>query len=654
MPNYWRYYWPRRRRQTYRRRLRGPRKTFRRRWRLRRTRRRRVRRYKNYKKYFKKAKKITLKQFQPDTIKRCKIKGFKCLFQGGSHVLSRNYIQYIESIVPEHWDGGGGWGLLVLSLGALFEDWEHLRNIWTVSNVGLPLVKYRGAKLIFYQSPYTDYVVTINTCWPMTDTELTHANSCPQRMLLARKKHIIPSLLTRKLPKNRIKIRVPPPAQMQTKWYFSKDICNTPLMLITATSCSLTHYYLSPRATSNNITVLCLNTELFQRCDFQHPSATEGYKPKDKTYLYSTHNATGTIPTDYKQLVYLGNSKDYQEGQPGDFTTLAKWGNPFHEKYINKEYPLFYSSKKPSEIKNNYSASDMNIVHTPILIPCRYNPEKDTGLDNLAYIVDNYRRENWEPTGDPHRDINGFPLWVLLWGWTDWLRKLGNIPRLNDDHIVVIKTKMFDTKMNYYIPLSLSFRDGKSPYGTEIQLQDYHNWYPKLKFQEEMLEIINQSGPGVAKPPSENSVEAKMLYTLYFSWGGCPKILPEVKDPCLQPKWPTADTQPSSIEIENPITDPKTQLYKWDWRRDELTEPATKRLKKTEKIDDLLLYPAGTSHWDPIPKITKKETSTPEETSSESEEEEKTPRLQLLRIRKHQRLLKYRILQLASKLKTTE
>ncbi len=146
---------------------------------------------------------LKLLQWQPDSIRKCKIKGFKCLFQGGSHVLSRNYIQYIESIVPEHWDGGGGWGLMVLSLGALYEDWEHLRNVWTTSNIGLPLVKYRGAKLVFYQSPYTDYVVTVNTCWPMTDTELTHANSCPQRMLLARKKHIIPSLLTKNYQKQR-------------------------------------------------------------------------------------------------------------------------------------------------------------------------------------------------------------------------------------------------------------------------------------------------------------------------------------------------------------------------------------------------------------------------------------------------------------------
>nr|UGV35852.1 MAG: ORF1 [TTV-like mini virus] len=654
MPANWRRFrWRRRRPRRFR--FRRFANTFRPRWRFPRRRRLRVRRRRRYYKYRHKARKITLKQFQPTHIRTCKVKGFKCLFQGGSNRLSHNYIQYIQSKVPEHWHGGGGWGLMVLSLGALFEDWEHLRNVFTVSNVGLPLTRYMGGSLTFYQSQYTDYVVTVDTCWPMVDTELTHANSAPSRMLLARHKHIIPSRQTRHIPKSKIKVRIKPPSQMQSKWYFSKDICNTPLVLITATSCSLPHYYLSPRATSNNATILCLNTDIFKRCDFQHPSVTEGYKPKDGMYLYSGDDTTAinSKPTSKDHLIYLGNTKDAQRGTAGDMETLAKWGNPFYEKYLNGELPLYYSSKPPSHMKTQYNQSLLTPLETPLLIKCRYNPENDTGEDNKAYIVDNYRRDNWDETGDRNRDIEGFPLFILFWGWTDWLRKLGEIPRLDDDHIVVFKTKQLDVKLPYYIPLSYSFQDGHSPYETPITTYDYQNWYPKIKFQEEMLANLTDCGPGVARPPSGNSVQAKMLYNLKFKWGGCPKTLPDIKNPCLQPKWPTADTVPSGIEIENPAQDPKTYLYSWDWRRDQLTEPAAKRLKTTEETDDLLFYPTGQSRSNVPPRQAHQKTPTSTETS-DSEEEEKTPGHQLRVLHKQQRLLKYRILQLASKLKNIE
>ncbi len=146
---------------------------------------------------------IRLKQFQPKTIKFCKIKGIKCLFQGSSLRLGNNYWQYPTSFTPEGRPGGGGWGILALSLASFYEDYQHLQNIFTASNTGLPLVRLLGFNLSFYQHESVDYVVEVDNCWPMLDTPLKHPNSQPARMLMGKKKIIIPSIQTKPLKKER-------------------------------------------------------------------------------------------------------------------------------------------------------------------------------------------------------------------------------------------------------------------------------------------------------------------------------------------------------------------------------------------------------------------------------------------------------------------
>ncbi len=86
---------------------------------------------------------------------------------------------------------------MIETLGSLWEDWEHLKNVWTSSNAALPLVRYIGTTVIFWQSPYTDYIVQVDNCWPLIDTKYKHADSAPNRMLLKRNVIKVPSLETK-------------------------------------------------------------------------------------------------------------------------------------------------------------------------------------------------------------------------------------------------------------------------------------------------------------------------------------------------------------------------------------------------------------------------------------------------------------------------
>nr|UJI58608.1 ORF1 [Anelloviridae sp.] len=648
MPPYWRgrYY----RRNRWRRRP----QTWRPRYFIRRRRRRRYRR-RRYWVRRKKLLKFNIKQFQPYTIRKCRVKGLKCLFQGSADRLIYNYWQYPTSIVPEKTPGGGGWGLLVFSMASLYEDYEKIQNYWTQSNAGLPLVKFLGAKLTFYQHATMDYVVEIDRCWPMVDTPLKHANCHPQRMLMGKKSLIIPSQETKKLRHGKRKIFVPPPAQITNQWYFQRDVCNTKLLMIAATACDLKNYYLGKNWESNNITFYSLNTFQFKNHNFQHPRDTSGYKPKPNIYLYSLSNGSTSFPTTNTVLIYLGDSEEYKPGKAGKVGTTEitreYWGSPFYTHYMNGDIPVYYSTKPPTDkeaFKNKESIrQNLTEIHGPLYTECRYNPDRDTGKGNVIYFLNNYSGVGdaaWDEPQDENSKITGLPLWVAIWGWSDWIKKLNLLPRLEDDQILCIKSPFISPPLPCYVLLDDSFIQGQSPYGLPLSGKYALHYYPQLNWQRQSEEILGECGPGVCRFDKSQAVQAKMGYQFLMKFGGCPSTLEKIYDPCSQPKWPTTSNISEGYEIQNPATDPSTIFNTWDVRRDIITMPAIKRLKKHKETDESLSIPTG-SKSSPSAVLLQTHQET-DDSSSTEEEKEKTLQSKLLRLRDQQRQLNQHLLKL--------
>nr|UGV36792.1 MAG: ORF1 [TTV-like mini virus] len=614
MPAYWRpyYYW---RRQRKRRRW-IPRRRTRRSFQRKRTRYTRKRYWRKKVKKFKfpkKRKVKTVKEFQPTKVNRCKIVGFKCLFEGNKARLSRNYIQYIYSIAPKHWPSGGGWSLLVFSLTSLWEDYEHLQNVWTRSNVGLPLVKYRGVRFKFYQSHFTDYIVWYDTCWPMVDTELQHADLAPSRMVQRRHKLVIPSTTTRKRKRPYKTIYVPPPTQMQTHWYFQRDICKTPLVMLGVTAVDLKFPFNYPDARNNTTRIQCLSTFIFQNPDFGEFPQTTGYSPKKNEqnenlylYAYSGNTTTNFKASDIGNFYCLTNTKDFQMGK-----TIAElenannqkenWGNPFYFHFLtdsntDSNFTILITKSSPATLLNWYKSNktqsqtpyteSITPVSGPLLYECSYNPAKDTGSTNKVYIVSNTTSSTWDPPSNENHIIEGLPLPILLWGWTDWIIKIKQTVSPEKYQIVVIQSKMFDPELPYYVPIDFDFTEGYDPYTPKtydtphnVNIFNKSHWYPKIMFQQQEIEKLCQSGNNVPRPIDNVYIQGFCKYKFYFTWGGCPKQLEKAYDPCLQPVWPTADKLTGRIEISNPTTHPKTELYDWDWDEDYVKERALQRIR---------------------------------------------------------------------------
>ena len=618
-PYYFNYYHRRRRWRFPRRRTR---KAFRRRS-YRRKRHRRYRKVKR-KRFFKKLK-VTVRQFQPSSIKKCKIVGTKCLIQGSPLRAHNNYIQYVYSTVPPHFPGGGGWSLIVFKLESLYEDFQHLENVWTVSNIGLPLVRYLGCQFKFYQSEETDYVVIFDRCWPMIDTPLTHADSAPSRVL-SRKHHIvIPSRKTQKNKKPYKKVNIKPPTQMQTHWYFSRDICKTPLVMLTTTAVSLTNPFCDPTAKNNNISLYVLNDKLFQKPNFQNFPLTSGYSPKDlfdehhelvPFYIYSTtattlpHEINKTTIKQLTNLTPLTNTLNNQAGTPINESnwedSKKNWGNPFYHDNLDEDSVTWILSDmltleaKELMKTNAQSTSKFNLVQAsgkPYL-EVRYNPSKDTGAKNKAYLVNTSSSTSFKEPDNKNLIIEGLPLYIMLWGWTDFIKKIQETVDVDQNYLLVIQTDQFNTKdVNYFILIDEDFIQGYDPY---TEHKDDHNrppmntynkdhWFPKLLFQAQSINKICMSGPACPRMPYNHYMQAYCKYKFWFKWGGCPKKIPEISDPCLQSKWPTPDNILGRLEISNPKNHPENEVYSFDWDKDYLTKDFIERINEYTTINETTL-----------------------------------------------------------------
>lgn len=659
MPYYYRRKWnynPYRRRRFRRRRFRTH---FRRRYYWRKH--RRVR---------KKLKKITVKEYQPETIRKCCIKGIQPLIICNQKRLANNFRDYENSFIYHNQPGGGGFSLTKFNLDAFYEQHLKIRNWWTKSNNFLPLCRYTGCKLKLYKSENVDYVCSYYTCYPMVDTLHLH-NSCqPSIQLMNPDSIIVPSKRTQPKGKPYKTVKIPPPSQLQSKWYFTQDIAKSGLLLLATTICSLDHYYIASNAESNNIGFKTLNTKYINRHNFGS-TAEYGWIPwqegtQQKTFWVHRSAPATTVNTDQLTLgdcIYLGNASTYQPGSYVNSKSLIteylssykNWGNIFWHQYIQGEALILVCTKSFAQIKQfnkdtKLTASNgFTPLTEPIYLYCRYSPDIDTGTGNLAYILPNVRdTNNWDPPNSENLKHGGFPLWILFFGWLDWLRKAKYVVHLDDFYTVVFKSPFITPKLDFYCPLDEDMLNNKSPYQDQEGLivpSDTSNWNPHVRFQQQTLENIVQAGPATAKfPHGTKSVEVKCKSSFYFKFGGCPPKMETIADPTKQDKYPIPNNQQQLYSLQNPSQPPETFLYSFDVRKDIITKPAAKRIKKDWQTETDLLSTTG--KWSPEPVYAEPSPEATSEEETDSENEEEALLLKLQRYRNKRKRLQLKLLSL--------
>lgn len=659
-------WWRRRRRRPWRRywrRARAPfRSYYRRRW---------VRKKK-------KLTKIRLTQYQPKCIRKCKIIGPSCLFATTNDRLSNDFDLYEYSEVPERLPGGGGWGIKVFSLDGLFSDHEYARNVWTKTNHDLPLTRYIGCQLTFYQSEYVDYMVNYTNSLPMQSSLGMYNSMQPMIQYLQQHKLTVPSIKTYKKKKPYFKVWIKPPPPLQNKWYFTQDICKTPLLMLRTTCTSLNKFFNDPDTLSNNITIKSLNAAIFQNRDFTHPEG--GTKPgywayensqKQKIWLYASTQEPPSNTPKAKTLIPLYDTQNYEIGHnyediyknPAQQTEWeSQWktttwktniGNPFHSAYLQGDITTYQSTQHYTDIMNNKKPNDPVdlLVITQFVKPIRYAPNLDQTHDHICYFKSNKKAETgWKEPDNEELTNSGLPYWLLLFGFLDWHRKIKKHLHLDTDYILTIKQHVNLLTRDYVIPLSTSFLEGRSPYYKDTPYRteiDSKTWYPQVQYQAEAINDICRTGPGIARLPDNFTVQGLVKYRFYFKWGGDLPQMSTIENPRQLPNFNLPGTEYSTNSLQNPTTNAEALLYSFDERRHTLTKRAVERLQTYQQIKT-------TAFSDGSPFADQPALQKAQETTSSEEEEATTLFEQLQQQRQQQQQLRRRILLTLQQLQTLE
>ncbi len=647
-PNYWRRRrWGRRRRPRY-----AIRRRFHRRHRVRR-----------------KLKTISIRQWQPPQIRKCKITGLNCLLYFNRNRISHNGTLYEDSIVPNKLPGGGGFSVMQFTLSNLYDIHQKCNNWWTVSNDNMPLCRYMGCTIKFYQSKLTDYVVKYSTHYPTNSNKLTYPSCQPHMLLMSKNKITIPSKATQQRKHPYIKVKIPPPQQFETKWYFQKDIATKPLVLLYTAAASLDNYYIEPQAKSNNITILHLNTKLIQNRHFS-TQIPQAYFFKTiggtlNSYFYYTRELGDINNVKISQIIPLTNAKQWTMGMTyeeshSEFETFKRdwhlyWGNPFMTEYLHQTDHIYQSTVSPDYIKSKWTSQDTKLsqiesgrvftkIEEPIMLETRYNPNKDTGEHNKCFLLSNQKAEHgWDNPQIPDIELDGFPLWLLLFGYIDFQKKLAQLQKIDTEYILCFQTNFTYPKYNYtFVPLDITFWENKSPYIDEEQPTKYDQdkWYPQVQYQEQTINAIVKSGPGTPKNTQESD-ELKCKYTFYWKWGGAPAKMTIVDNPIHQAVYPIPNNEYETTSLQSPTQPIETLLYSFDERNLQLTKRAAERIMYDwETKTNLLSITDPTSRQEP----TEQTLQALLNKAPTEEKEKETLQKQLQLLRQQQLQLRNRIL----------
>lgn len=597
---------------------------------------------------------------------------------------NHNYNQYQTSTPAEGLPNGGGFSIIRFNLLSLFEQHELAHNLWTKSNKNFPLFRYTGCTITVYRPLYVDLVLKFQLCYPMCCSKLMYTGTQPSIMMMTHGTKRIRCKQNAPNKKPYKKFKLSPPQQMMNKWYFQHDQSQTGLLLIQAAAASFDQYYASHNADSSTITLLTLNTKIFHNLNFANFPQTTGYFPKKNFYLWATN---GAQEPEVGDLIWLGQSKlynwgkqlkDFKTGTSSNFITQAykkymedpkNWGNIFHKSHINQSNYIWFTTQSPSEIfteevlqRTQFSTKlkDFPATQNPqfhkltqeLFFRIRYNPFKDKGYENNIYIKSNWQdNTDLEPPADPDLQNPGFPNWLACFGFEDYLKKLGTKSQIDTHYMMVHKSIYFEPKLEYYIFLDDFFFKGDSDdYEGRLDWEN-QNWYPMITHQQQYLNTLALSGPGTPKTGDIKLAEAKIAYDFYFKIGGCAPPVQKITDPTKQPTFATPNNLLDTNSLQNPEQSVESYLYQFDWRRDQITETAAKRITKDFSTEKSLFTDAAT----PATEVPLLQTHEKDLISSEEEETQKETLFeQLIRQRNKQKLLRYRIKQLINQIQKLE
>nr|UHM26007.1 MAG: ORF1 [Torque teno midi virus] len=570
------FWWPRRRKYWYgRRRFTRRRTTYRRRKRkpYRRRNRRTYRRHRRSRRRYKvrrKQKKLHVIQWQPNTIRKCKIKG-TIVHVAGSH--GRQYRCYTDN--KYRWTharapGGGGFGSEKYTLQFLYNEHQMGNNYWTTSNKHLDLVRYTGCKFKVFRHLHIDFLFAYSLMYPMLLNKYSYSYIQPQKLLMAKHKKLILSMKSWPHGKRYKIIKIKCPKQLTNKWFFQESFANQGLVEINTVALDINYSYFGCCNANNLITFKFINTQFYKTAGWGNATtvATQGYKPYPNADRPTEVMINGkTVSVTIKDDTYA-HSVSYEDG----------W---FQPKLLQAE----------KITKTTGSQTGEQVL--PVL-QARYNPMVDTGVGNQVYFVSIVNSSYLPPKTDQELILEGIPLWQALHGFSDWVAKAKKDKTYLATFYIVLVSKFIEpwhTLSTRYILIDDEAIKGNSAFGEPVTDYQKTHWYPNFILQQQTVNNFVTCGPYVPKLDNQkqSTWELKSQYTFYCKWGGADLPEAEITSPQDQAAYDVPSNLTEAIQIADPSQQSRTKnLHSWDFRRGIITKSALKRIYEDTETDESL------------------------------------------------------------------
>nr|UHK07062.1 MAG: ORF1 [Torque teno midi virus] len=548
----------------------------------RRRRRRRTyrRRHKRRRKVRRKKPTLPIKQWQPDSINNCHIKGLGCAVLGAEGMQFNCYTNVKTRSTPAKVPMGGGFGVEKYTLSYLYEEHTFHNNIWTKTNMLKDLCRYIWCKIKFYRHLNVDFIVSYQRQPPFDINKYTYPGCHPHQMLQEKHKKIILSQRSKPTGKLWKKMFIKPPKQMISRWFFSREFCAAPLFLLKATSCSFTYSYIGETAVNNEVSITYINQKFYQLANWGAQSTT-AYKPYENVPSEMTyHYLNGTTKNIRVDLHNFDKSISYSTG--------------WFQKDILQAIKVTYNTTQTA-------ATPINVA--------RYNPDLDDGVGNQIYLTSTLTKTYTPPTSDRQLLLENIPLWLGLYGFITYCNTIKKDKTFADSHCLIVRSPAILPYSqigagNYYLLIDQEFVNGKAPFDQYITETMKAKWFPTIKNQVKSINALVECGPYIQKlnQNRESSWELKYVYDFFFKWGGSLPPEQEVANPKTQATYDAFDRFSSTVQIQNPLKQtPESFFQPWDYRRGILTQKAIKRVSENLEIDTIF-----ESDTEPVPKKKKR------------------------------------------------
>lgn len=474
-----------------------------------------------------KRKTLVWRQWQPQNIRKCRIRGIIPILICGHGRGARNYALHSDDITPQNTPFGGGLSTTSWSLKVLYDQHTRGLNRWSASNESLDLARYNGCSFTFYRDKKTDFIVTYDTSAPYKLDKY----SC----------------------------------------YYQSFLTTQFIAKITRTPDGQPVSTFSPPTSFPGTTVTKSSIESFNQ--WVTSTGTTGWLTNaNQHFHFCNYKPDATKLKWLRQYYFDWETYKLADVKPDGLTPSVNW----YEYRIGLFSPIFLSPFRSSSLDFPRAYQDVN-----------YNPLVDKGVGNIIWFQYNTKPDTQLSVPSCKCVIEDKPLWAAFYGYSDFVQQeIGDYTDAEAVGFVCVicpytkpPLKNPDNPMQGFIFYDSLFGNGKWIDGTgHVPLYWQSRWRPEMLFQENTMRDITLSGPFSYKDDYKNCV-LTCKYKFNFRFGG--NLLHEqtIRNPCPTDGHPSTGRQPRDVQVVDPIkVGPRFVFHSWDWRRGYLSPAALKRI----------------------------------------------------------------------------